>query len=73
MEDILEQFMCKEFTSYSCFINQNKMRKQRFNRAKMSIRIANITFSSEMDLTLLKQFENLKHKFRRNFKLFYSL
>lgn len=73
VEDTLEQFMCKEFRGYGSFIDQNKMRKQRFNRANLSIGIENVTFYSGMDMTVLKQFENLKHKFRWNFKLFYSL
>lgn len=63
-ENTLDQFMCKEFRSYGCFVDQNKMRKQRFNRAKMSIKKEDISFYSERALTVLKQFENIKHKFR---------
>ena len=39
------------------------MRKQKFNRGKMFIKVENITFYSEMYLSIFKQSENLRDKF----------
>lgn len=49
-------YVQRKFRSSCCFVDQNKMRKQKFNRAKMLIRMENLTFYSEMYLNMLKQF-----------------